>query len=317
MQLSLFLLSMIFKQVRSYGIWLLTFVTLLYVFFKLSNFTEWGILKNHLLNSITNPLLYFTLLLPLLNFGTESIKWQLLLNPSVNISLKQSFGAVIGGITTGILTPARVGEIGARVLLLRESERALGGAMFVVGSLIQTIITIMLGIGALLWINNGIWIASTLFYLMIIIGCIILIWGVYLLVKHLHPKLPVFIIIERYSRNFKSITMRKLLAITGLSLFKYLVYSTQLFIALKLFNPSLSLNLSFPLISIFYLGITFLPGFLLADLGIRGSLSIFLFSSIIQSSLLIIVPVFFLWILNSCLPAIIGLWIIRKKRRIE
>lgn len=303
---------MISKQVRNYGVWLLTLVTFLFLLYELGNFLEWEALKNHLILSLRNPLLYITFILPFLNFGAESLKWRLLLSPDVDISFRRSLGAVVGGVTTGIMTPARLGEIGARVMLLKNEDRGFGGAMFVVGSLIQTIITVVLGVVALIWVNNGIWIASTFHYLMVVIGVTLVLIIIFRLVKHLNPKLSVFTVIARYGKDVRGVSKGKLLIIIALSLFKYFVYSIQLFLVLKLFNPSLGLGVTFPLISIFYLGITFLPGFLLADLGVRGSLSIFLFSTVIQPSLLIIIPVFFLWILNSCLPALIGLWIIRS-----
>ena len=67
-------------------------------------------------------------------------------------------------------------------------------------------------------------------------------------------------------------------------------------------------------IAFFYFGITFLPGFLIADLGIRGSLAIFIFGSLAATTAQILVPIFLVWTLNNCLPAVIGLWFLVKQK---
>lgn len=299
------------KRLRKYGSWLLVIATFIYLGYKLNDFSEWSLVMEFLLDGLKNPLLYITFLLPLLNFTMETIKWLSLLKPNVTISFKRAFGSVVGGITTGIMTPARIGEIGARLLLLKEGDRAFGGAMFVVGSLIQTSITVLLGVFALAWTHNGEWISNTLNYLILLLIFGLALWILFKFLLTFFPSYRIFELLQGYLNNIRTLPKDKLLLIIVLSFLKYFIYSIQLLIILYLFNPTMSLLAATPLVIIYYLGVTFLPGFLLADLGVRGSLALFLFSSVIGSPLFIIVPVFMLWILNSCLPALVGLLVIK------
>lgn len=299
---------------RKIALWLISLSTLGFLGYKLITFTQWYSLGAILQSLLFNKYFFLTLFLPFINIAGEAFKWQTLLSPTVKFSFSDSLKSVLSGISTGILTPGRIGEIGGRILPHRTSNLAFSSTMFVVGSLFQTIITLALGLLAFSildfplitskFTSIGI-IIPTLFALLLLI--------IYILLKR-RVKHSVTTQLLRYKNFISQCSTTKLLCVATISISRYFIYTIQLFIALQLFNPNIHLISTLPLIFVFYFGITFLPGFLVADLGIRGSLAIFLFGPICSSTATILMPIYLIWLLNSCIPALLGLWFLTRQK---
>ena len=301
-------------NLRKVILWIIALVTIAFLVYRLMTFSQWKDLSTLGKSLLGNNYLYLTILLPFLNIFLESKKWQTLLNPTIRISSKDSIKSVLSGVSTGILTPSGIGEIGGRVLPYTTQNLSYSSAMFVVGSLFQTTITVGLGLLSLLFIN----ISGQSNIVLTILGWLTLaalvvlaiIYGVtrrnssdYMAEKATH-----------YMSLILSCSLKKLIQVGTISLIRYAIYTTQLYIVLLMLNPDIQILTTIPLIAFFYFGITFLPGFLIADLGIRGSLAIFIFGSLEATTAQILVPIFLVWTLNNCLPAVIGLWFLVKQK---
>ena len=57
---------------------------------------------------------------------------------------------------------------------------------------------------------------------------------------------------------------------------------------------------------IYFFFITLIPSFFLADIGIRGSVSLFVFAQFEAQMPLILLAIFFLWFINVVVPALLG-----------
>ena len=90
----------------------------------------------------------FVVLLMLVNWVLESLKWQYLTRELVKITAWEAIEAVFCGLTWAIFTPNRIGEYGGRVLFLPNRKRIHGVFAMAVGSFGQNVITNVLGLAA-------------------------------------------------------------------------------------------------------------------------------------------------------------------------
>jgi len=85
-------------------------------------------------------------LLTLVNYLIESKKWIIILHPLQKLSLQNALKSVFTGVLFSIFTPARVGELGGRVVLLKSENRLAGSAAVLIGSVAQNICILILGL---------------------------------------------------------------------------------------------------------------------------------------------------------------------------
>ncbi len=306
------------RDYKSWFIYCIAIFSSLFIGYKLLSFTDWGqFLSVFGSSTISFKLIIVTLLLPFLTIYLESVKWSYLLAPLVSISQKMSVKSVLMGISTGIFTPGRVGEIAGRIISDNSQKKPYVTSMFVVGSFIQTFITIVLGVVGIILLKLDIFTGKLLISLLVVALLPLVIW---ILAKGFQRVLPNYFPTDAINSawlSIRQVTFKKMMVTLVVSLVKYSIYSLQLYIALYLFNPSIELISTLPKIAIFYFGVTFLPGFLWADLGIRGSLSLFLFSTATVQGASVLIPIYLIWLLNSCIPALVGLILLLNHKRLN
>ena len=119
-----------------------------FIIFKILNFKELKEISFSSLHFSSFYLLIFSvvILLMFLNWSIETIKWKILIDKIQAFSFFNAFKAIFAGITIGIFTPNRVGEIGGRVLFLDKGKRTFGVLATGIGSFAQFITTISTGI---------------------------------------------------------------------------------------------------------------------------------------------------------------------------
>lgn len=260
-------------------------------------------------------LLLLVFLLMIFNWSIETIKWKILVNNVQNLKFHTAFKAVLSGITLGIFTPNRIGDIGGRVLFINKGNRTFGVLATSIGSFAQFLTTIITGIlGFILFlilypdktIINPIFNVTTVICFTFIL--LILIW-VYFKIKLINPILLKFSFFKarknqlEYLSETKSILLLKVLL---LSLTRYIVFSSQFYLLLILFGIHLTIIQAFISISLIYLFTTIIPTTTLVELGIRGTLAIFFIGLFSDNIFGIIFSAMFLWFINLAIPSIIG-----------
>lgn len=268
-------------------------------------------------------ILLIVIFLMILNWGIETVKWKILIDQIQHFSFPKAFQAVLSGITIGIFTPNRVGEIGGRVLFMEKGRRTFGVLATGIGSFAQFISTITAGVfGFVLFLifhpnkininpllNN---ISLSLLFILLII----LLW-LYFNIK----KIKTILLKIRF---FKSRTdqleylsktkFNKLLKVIILSFARYFVFISQFFLLLIFFNIHLTIPQAYISISLIYLFATLIPTTTLIELGIRGSLAIFFIGLFSNNLLGIVLSTSLLWFINLAIPSIIGsLFFIKNK----
>jgi hypothetical protein len=259
-------------------------------------------------------------LMVLLNWGIEARKWQLLMRPLEKISLARSFKAILAGLALALNTPNRIGEYGGRILYVHEGHRIQAVSLTIAGSFSQLIITLLCGLGGLIFLLNvdapataataigsySFWIKMMVYIVAgISIACLLLYFRLGLLFKWLE-KLPFFSKGVRHllvMNRLDNIVLRKVL---GLSFLRYLVFAGQYILMMQLMQIAIPAWQAFWLISVLFLVMAVIPTIALADLGIRGQASLELFGLFSTDKLGIIAASAGVWCINLVLPALIG-----------
>jgi hypothetical protein len=291
-----------------------------------------GLLARQVAADRTAPLLLLLLfLMMLLNWSIESVKWKLLVSRSEKVSFVRALGATLGGIAVSVFTPNRTGEFLGRIILLRNTPPLTGTALTLAGSFSQLIITLAAGSIALFYFDSrllqpfifdtGAWITGVYISLVLLL--------VLLLAMYFNFKW-ILVIKNWLSDDLKLKTetaadvliktpVTLLSVVLLLSALRYLVFGTQFFLALRLAHAGLSASVCLVVIPLIYLTLTIIPSVALTEIGVRGTVSVFLFGLVSPQmdafsgqTLSVLAAATFLWLLNIAIPALTGIVVILK-----
>ncbi|HEY0029612.1 MAG TPA: lysylphosphatidylglycerol synthase domain-containing protein [Bacteroidia bacterium] len=249
-------------------------------------------------------------LLMLANWSLEALKWKLLVAPLELISFFASLKAVFAGVTVSILTPNRVGEFAARVFFLEKADKIKASVASLAGSLMQLAVTIAAGMLAYYTLQVKYYdffqteqFISTNALLLILLIAIALIASVgFIWLK----KSTTFI---RYKKNlevFSLYSKRDWNQVFLLSLIRYMVFSLQYYLVLRLFGINAGPVILFSLIALTFFATSAIPTFALTEIAVRAGTAVYFFSTINSDLSAIIASSLFLWIINIALPALMG-----------
>lgn len=262
--------------------------------------------------------LSLVVLLMLLNWGLEAVKWKRLVTPIEKISLWQSIESVFCGLTWAVFTPNRLGEYGGRVFFLSPKRRIIGAVAMAVGNIGQMVLTNLFGSIALCVFIFRFKTLDSLFMLFL---CIIaFIFCAFLMVFYFNIKwLNGLLLSMRFTRKYKkfyTILARyrkaELLQILLFCLARYLVFSTQYFIMFFWLIPSLHFEDVLMMVSILFFVQSNLPSLDLFDIGIRSVTALFFFNFITDQSVSVVACTASIWLINIIIPAILGSYFVFK-----
>jgi len=275
-------------------------------------------------------LIYFfilleVLILMLVNWSIEAFKWKTILSKFEKIDFRTAILSVFQGVTFGIFTPNRVGELGGRLLILKNENRTKGLSAGILGSVSQLIIIFVFGIisSSLILnlllkkseqVNSGF---AILIYCCIIIFTAFIIYSFFNLSKVFNflKKFPFINKFEKHISFISEYTKNEIFKILNYSLFRYSIYILQYYLLLRFFGVDLTFFEAFTSISVTFFVVTLIPSIVLVDLGIRGSAALFFIGLFSTSEAGIISSAFCLWLINLVIPAIIGSVLIYKSKK--
>ena len=260
--------------------------------------------------------LILTILLMVVNLGTEAYKWMLAVKQVQHIGFMRAFKATLAGLSFSISTPNSVGDYVGRVLYIKEGNRIKAASLTVVANMSQLIITFFMGTvalfllkphlanttiittafsNAILWISIVITITLTLFYFR-------LPW----LIKII-DKLPQ---VRKFSWAIEAVehlNATLLVRFLSLSLIRFAVFSLQYYLLFALFGVEVSMLQSWLGISVMFLVMAIIPTIaLFTDLGLKSELSIQLMGIFTANHLGVSLTSISIWLINLVFPAIIG-----------
>ena len=89
--------------------------------------------------------LFAVLLLMILNWLVESVKWKYLISKLETVSIWLSIKAIFLGVTVSVFTPNRVGEFGGRIFCLKKADHIKAVLCTMLGNLSQLLATVLFG----------------------------------------------------------------------------------------------------------------------------------------------------------------------------
>ena len=284
------------KKVLQWGIALAAYCFLGYTLCTFEHYSDFALFFSGASGRHYVALVVCLVLMPL-NLLLEAWKWQTLLKPVEVMGIGEAMRQVCYGMAGAFVTPYRIGDYPARVLLLKDKSHYVPAmTLAVVGSVALTAVILMLGIPAFAlsftdfqgyFTGNGqtyLWLVSLLL-------------GVVLLVLALVPFMG-----KRYGIKYSDCGI-----ILLQSLLRYFCFSLQLWLILYACGVALSPMVSIVSIPLYYLFVTVTPNMPIADVGIRGAWAVFVFGQYmhdVQAS--IILATTCLWVINTLLPVLFG-----------
>lgn len=253
------------------------------------------------------------------NWAVETVKWRLLVNPYHPIGFLKAYEAVLSGLSLALNTPNRIGEYGGRVLYLQPDFRLKGVALTVVSSISQLLVTLVMGWVAL-WIlrpvilNAGISEASLTGSMFTALQLVILLvtllsalfyfriqWLMQLLgwIPLVKKKFSFLLVLEH-------ITVSLLFRVLFFSFLRFLVFAVQYLLIWNALGAMLGAWQGFWCVALLFLVMAVIPTFAIAELGIRGKVSVAITGFYTSNSLAIVAGTAGIWLLNLVLPALAG-----------
>ncbi|MEO6314236.1 MAG: lysylphosphatidylglycerol synthase domain-containing protein [Chitinophagaceae bacterium] len=261
--------------------------------------------------------LYMAIFLVPVNWGLEARKWQVLLKQVEGIHFFNAFKAVLAGLAFSMNTPNRIGEYAGRVLYVHEGNRWKAFSLTIIGSFSQLIVTMVMGLGGLLFLllnpvtaagvaDYYIWIRVLLSGSVLVTALLLLIYfRLGQLIRWIEkiPKAKSFL---QHLMVIASLPVTILLRTIGLSFVRYIIFVFQYILLLQLFGVDVAVWHCFWLISVLYLILAITPTIALAEVGLRGQVSLLLFTLVSANKFGIAGAATSIWFINLVVPALTG-----------
>jgi len=261
-------------------------------------------LEENELFSITT--LLFLMLLTFLNWFFEILKWQLLVQPISTISFKDSAAQSLGALTASLLTPNRLGEYAAKVIYYKKSKRKAVVLLNLLSHFFQMTVTVLFGIIGLwtfqLQQKLGINYLKLFFFAFV---ALIILTSLLFLLNKIKMTIKGFSL-EKLKHFFLKLPRLTLWYGLICSIIRYLIFSFQFFVLLKLFGVDIVYLEAMQVISSIYLLASVIPSLLIFDVVIKSGVAVYLFGLIGVNSVTILTVVTLMWVLNFMLPSVIG-----------
>jgi hypothetical protein len=280
---------------------------------KLINYSNW----NDFLHIFTHSPLKLALfvavqmLLGAFNLYLETIKWHWLIGTTHRQSFRISIQQTMAGLAWGNLTPARIGEPVGKAFHLPLHTKVQAVALSLLGSIVQNIIIAIVGMAALgiAFSNQNITAIKTNVSHGTLTIAFLATVAITMFAGLLWAKTFVKYLVRRLKlhRIIIALTPMRLTKIATATILRYTCFWLQLAIALMFFAAPINFVNIIMFVPLYLLAITLVPSFLLADVGIKGSVALMVFGLITTNTPAIVSTIFAIWVINTALPTIGGL----------
>jgi hypothetical protein len=244
-----------------------------------------------------NLILFFSgmLFLTFMNLFFESLKWQYSIEKIKEITLLESFLQTLKAMAAGFITPFRSGALVARFISNENSDKKKIIDSSIQMAIAQFAITFFAGLtGLAYWLM-----VNSKMYLLTLTLTTIFVFALIAIYVYRHPlKLNFF---KMHWTGF-----RLDFKLVFYSLLRYLVFTIQYVIILRVFGVIIDLPIAFSLVSITFLVNSLLPSGILGKIGIRELSGILIIGETTGFIVEVSCAAFMIWILNQALPAILG-----------
>ena len=267
----------------------------------------------------TGPVSYLICCIALMfaNTSLEGYKWHLLTRSVEPLPYWRTFSSYLAGVAFSIITPNRIGEYPGRILYLGRSNTFRYINVAILGSIAQLSAVYLFGLAGLIYYNILFPALAAKFALGL---CAVVNVFLFLLYWRFESILPSF---ERYkwlrrfivySKLLNRITTRELIRVLFISFLRFVIFTAQYLFLLRWMNVQLPLVEGFCMGALFFWVMAVIPSIALTELGIRGSVSIYIFRHFSADTIGILAATAGIWVLNLIIPSIIGSTLILRMR---
>ncbi|MEP0265075.1 hypothetical protein [Dokdonia sp.] len=249
------------------------------------------------------------LLLSILNWIFEILKWKTLSSHCDLITLKESTKQVLKAHVMSLITPAKIGEYGAKALFFPPHQRKHILFLNLLGNLYQMVATTLFGI-----IGIGIGIAFLFptyvgYYFTITTVCIIVLWLLQKMFQKISWKIKGYSWqrIKAFTKTIHTLIKRKAFIY---SFVRYFLFAHQFYFLLLLFDVEISYLLGMSLIATMYFVSSLVPMLQLFDVVIKTGVAVALFSWVEVPELTMVTITALMWFFNVALPILPGSYFI-------
>ena len=265
-------------------------------------------------------------MLMIVNWSIEAVKWKISVSEIQKVSFTKSLRAVLSGVSFSVSTPNRVGEYLGRVLYMDDGNRLKTISVTIVGSISQLIVTIFMGLTGLVILRpyiqddhviSSIWLSMIIYAgLGVLLFLTLFYFRLSWLIKWVDrlPGMKRFAYLVKVLEGFNATL---LLRILSLSLFRFIVFIIQYYLLFRLFDVEVSWWQTFWSVSVSFLVMAAIPTFAIAELGLKGKVSLIFTGLFSANKAGIIFTTAGIWVINLIIPAIIGSLMILSIKKIN
>ena len=249
------------------------------------------------------------ILMMFLNWLVEALKWRYMISKIENISIMTAYRAIFTGITVSTFTPNRIGEYGGRVFCLEQGDRIKAVFITVLCSMSQLLVTILYGSISLFILFDEILIDKTFLSVSLLILLNLFLLFSYFNISHIVNFLGKFKLINSFKKYLEVLVMynyKDLIIAFIYSNTRYFIFSLQFIILLHVFGINISFMDAILSVMLIFFFITITPTITIAEIGVRGSVAIFVLGLFSSNDIAILSSTTLLWLINLIIPAIIG-----------
>lgn len=262
---------------------------------------------------------FVVIMLMFINWGLETHKWQHLVKGIEKVSFFKAYRATFTGQAFAFNTINNLGDFVGRVLYLNEGNRLRGLALSMVGSLSQVIVTFIMGIIALffsriIFAEKGLgdgglsefWYTGLMFVLVISTTLLTI---VYFTLSWLTKAVEKISFVRKYAfliQKVEDLKTKDLTKVLVLSFLRYFVSLFQYLLMLQIFQVQANILLSAFMVCILLLILAIVPTIALAELGVRGKVSLKLLGLLSVNHAGIVFTAAAMWFINRVFPALAG-----------
>ena len=243
------------------------------------------------------------------NTSLEGFKWYLLCRSVEPVSYARAFSSYLAGVAFAIITPNRIGEYPGRILYLGRTNTLRYINVSILGVTAQLWSVYLFGFVGLLYYNI---VFPAVIAKVAIILCLlanILAALTYWRFESWLPFLEKIRWLKKfaiYGKLLTRITTKRQITILGISMLRFVIFTAQYLFLLRWMNVNIPLAEGFCMAALFFWIMAVIPSISLTELGIRGSVCIYLFQHFSSNTIGMLAATVGMWLLNLIIPSIIG-----------
>lgn len=244
------------------------------------------------------PVLAVFVCLTTINITFEIMRWMVLAKEVTPIPFKEAVRQTLASQTLCLITPARLGEYGAKPMFFHKSKTKDVVLLTLYHNMHQMAITLLMGLLGLCilgWYSVAVSIA--------LIGVSVILISI--LLKNVKIKSFHFNQLWQY---YQSLSKKSRILNFTYACIRYLAFTYQFYILTNVFGVFGGTYVEvLPYISAMYLLASLVPVSGMFDMAVRAGVAVWIFAEITQVSSLVAPVTLIMWICNVALPAVIGI----------